>query len=73
MRNKLSGVFGKRILVAAATLLLLALPAIAADSDGLQGKPKDTSVSWAAIAYSAVFAAAIAVVAFKNSKRTHLD
>lgn len=50
----------------------LAAPAVALAADNeAQGLPE--GLNWIAVLYSVVFVAAIAVVAFKNAKRTHLD
>ena len=50
-----------------------ALPAAALAADGYEPPEREYSPPWMAILYAVIFAAAVAAVAFKNSKRTHLD
>ncbi|RPI63417.1 MAG: hypothetical protein EHM48_02475 [Planctomycetaceae bacterium] len=56
-----------------AAVMALPMVAAAADVETASPRPDADSLNWVAVLYSAVFAAAIAVVAFKNAKRTHLD
>jgi hypothetical protein len=63
----------QRAFTAAVLVLLVAFPALA--GDGFEGKAPqlEPSPPWVAIVYSVVGLAGVAVVAFKNAKRTHLD
>ncbi|HHH76567.1 MAG TPA: hypothetical protein ENL03_06050 [Phycisphaerae bacterium] len=75
----------KHLLILTVVALVLAggVTALAADGqdqqdwgDGLEkdvGKVEDPSMAWQPIVYSLAGLAGIAGVAFKNSKRTHLD
>jgi hypothetical protein len=54
-------------------LLAQAATALAADNAESGGEAGQSTTPWAAILYLLVATAAICVVGFKNSKRTHLD
>ena len=52
---------------------MLALAATASGAEQYQGIPLENKVQWIAVLYAAISLIGIAVVAFKNAKRTHLD
>jgi len=52
---------------------VLLTPAWAAANDGYAVEGMASSTPWLAILYTLVALGAAAVVAFKNSRRTHLD
>jgi len=54
-------------------LLAQAAAALATDNAESGGQGEQSTTPWAAILYLLVATAAICVVGFKNSKRTHLD
>lgn len=58
----------------AAALAMASFGAIAAAADdAFKATPREPSHDWIAVLYALVALAGICVVAFKNSKRTHLD
>jgi uncharacterized membrane protein YadS len=63
----------KKILMAAPVLLAVLKSAWAAEGEGTAPPPIESSTPWMAILYSLVAAAAICILGFKNSHRTHLD
>ncbi len=50
-----------------------AVPAMAVGEDMNPAVPLTDELPWSAIIYALVFVIGIAVVGFKNAKRTHLD
>jgi len=52
---------------------LLLTPAWAAANDGYAVEGMASSTPWLAILYTVVALGAVAVIAFRNSRRTHLD
>ena len=64
----------KQTLLSVGMILVAAAEAMAVEADGFAPKANlETSVNWPAILCTAVFLAAVGVVAFKNARRTHLD
>ena len=55
-------------------VLVAGAPTLCAATDGFEQKLEEGGpFPWAALLYTAVAVAGIAVVAFKNARRTHLD
>ena len=65
----------KRILamVVLAAVAILAPVSVASAGDGYEAPEIETHVPVTAILYALVFLVGIAVVGFKNARRTHLD
>jgi len=58
---------------ALATAAWLVVPAAAICADEYKHAAKKESIPWVAILYMLACLAGIAVIAFKNTRRTHLD
>ena len=54
-------------------VLLASLVATAAGANGSEGEEQEDAVDWLSVMYLVAFAVAVSVVAFKDSKRTHLN
>ena len=62
------------LLILLTTILVLASPLLAQRRQEPSGPPEiDYRPPWLAMLYAVVFIVAVAAVAFKHSKRTHLD
>ena len=63
-----------RIQAVVVSILVPAMTALAQDRYGRGGPAEDKpEILWAPWLFTVVFLAAIAVLAFKNARRTHLD